>query len=104
MLDSHSNLGIALIVFHVPIILLSLYLTCYRHTRPRIAWIIMVIFSFIRIAAGVLVIITEQKFSLGVAIASTILLNTGVFPLIAATLGLIRIMYVRANEDRMMLV
>ncbi|KAJ5666122.1 uncharacterized protein N7477_008570, partial [Penicillium maclennaniae] len=52
-----------------------------------------------RIASGVLVIITEQDFSLGVAIASTILLNTGVFPLIAATLGLIRIIIVLEHDE-----
>ena len=47
------------------------------------------------IAAGILVIISEQTSSIGVMVASIILLNAGVFPLIAATLGLIRIMQVR---------
>jgi hypothetical protein len=46
------------------------------------------------IAAGILVIISEQTSSIGVMVASIILLNAGVFPFIAATLGLIRIMQV----------
>ena len=46
----------------------------------------------VRIGAGMVVIISEQKPSTGVMIAATILLNAGVFPLIAATMGYIRIM------------
>jgi hypothetical protein len=46
------------------------------------------------IAAGILVIISEQTSSIGVMVAAIILPNAGVFPLIAATLGLIRIMQV----------
>ncbi|KAJ5324667.1 hypothetical protein N7476_003267 [Penicillium atrosanguineum] len=98
MLDSHSKLGIALVIFYIPVILLAVYLTCYRRLRPRMVWIIVIFFAFIRTAAGVLVIVTEQKPSLEVAIASTILLNTGVFPLIAATLGLIRIIMVLEKD------
>ncbi|KAL2833715.1 hypothetical protein BDW59DRAFT_156516 [Aspergillus cavernicola] len=59
--------------------------------RPRMAWIILMFFSSIRITAGILVIISEKSLSTGVTVASIIFLNTGVFPLIAATLGFIRI-------------
>lgn len=45
MLDSHSDLGIALIIFYIPVIVLAIYLACYRHIRPRMAWIIVIIFS-----------------------------------------------------------
>lgn len=46
----------------------------------------------VRFTAGILVVIYEHKPSTAVMIASTILLNAGVFPLVAATMGLIRIM------------
>lgn len=46
----------------------------------------------VHIGAGAVVIISEQETSTGVMIAATILLNAGVFPLIAATVGYIRIM------------
>ncbi|KAJ5765301.1 hypothetical protein N7520_004860 [Penicillium odoratum] len=91
MLADHSKMSIALIVFYIPVIILSTYLACYRHRRPRMAWNTLIFFSSIRIAAGVLVIISEQKPSTGFMIAATILLNAGVFPLIAATMGFIRI-------------
>ncbi|KAJ5927836.1 hypothetical protein N7466_006792 [Penicillium verhagenii] len=55
------------------------------------AWISLMFFSTIRLTAGVLVIVSEQKPSTGVEIAALILLNAGVFPLIAATMGFIRI-------------
>ncbi|KAL4881336.1 hypothetical protein BJY04DRAFT_218505 [Aspergillus karnatakaensis] len=55
------------------------------------SWIILTIFSLIRMTAGALVIAWQQTSSTAVMIASIILLNTGVFPLIAATLGFIRI-------------
>ncbi|KAJ5642891.1 uncharacterized protein N7484_005398 [Penicillium longicatenatum] len=91
MLQDHSKMSIALIVLYIPVILLSTGLACYRHKRPRMAWITLMFFSTIRIAAGIVVIISEQKPSVGVMIAATILLNAGVFPLIAATMGYIRI-------------
>ncbi|KGO73690.1 hypothetical protein PITC_039010 [Penicillium italicum] len=91
MLGSHSKLSIAQIVFYVPVTVTALYLACYRHKRPRMAWIILTFFSLIRITAGILVIISEKSSSLGVMIASVIFLNAGMFPLIAATMGFIRI-------------
>ncbi|KAF4769559.1 hypothetical protein HAV15_012030 [Penicillium sp. str.  len=91
MLGSHSKLSIAQIVFYIPVTVTALYLACYRHKRPRMAWIILTFFSIIRITAGILVIISEKSSSTGVMTASVIFLNAGVFPLIAATLGFIRI-------------
>ncbi|KAJ5835732.1 hypothetical protein N7447_001758 [Penicillium robsamsonii] len=40
MLGSHSELSIAQIVFYIPVTVIALYLACYRHKRPRMAWII----------------------------------------------------------------
>ena len=48
--------------------------------------------SPVRITAGILVIIAEKSSNEGVMIASVIFLNAGMIPLIAATLGCLRIM------------
>lgn len=112
MFNDHSKASIAQIVFYIPAILISVYL-CYRHNRPRMSWFILLFFSLstyhlqlsihirteditddflVRFTAGNLVIIYEHKPSTGIMVASIILLNAGVFPLVAATMGLIRIM------------
>ncbi|OJJ97426.1 hypothetical protein ASPACDRAFT_80319 [Aspergillus aculeatus ATCC 16872] len=52
----------------------------------------------VRVAAGILVISFEHKRRTGIMVASIILLNTGVFPLIAATLGFIRIILAHEKE------
>lgn len=48
--------------------------------------------SLVRITGGILVILWGQIPKTGLMVAAIIFLNTGVFPLIAATLGLIRLM------------
>ncbi|KAJ5383761.1 hypothetical protein N7517_001672 [Penicillium concentricum] len=98
MLGSHSKLSIAQIVFYIPVTAIALYLACYRHKRPRMAWIILTFFSLVRITAGILVIIAQNSSSTGVMIASVIFLNAGMFPLIAATLGFIRIIVALERE------
>lgn len=51
MLNDHSKVGIALIIFYVPAILLAAWLLFHRHAhgkgndRPRLAWIVLLIFS-----------------------------------------------------------
>lgn len=111
MFDSHSKLGIAQIVLYIPVTLLATYLAFSRHSRPRMVWLILIFFSIseyissinakcfdifgsnatpVRITGGILVIVWEKMPKTGMMVASMIFLNTGVFPLIAATLGLIR--------------
>ncbi|KAE8352208.1 hypothetical protein BDV28DRAFT_5354 [Aspergillus coremiiformis] len=98
MFNDHSKASIAQIVFYVPVTIMAAYLACYRHQRPRWSWIILLIFCAIRITAGVLVIVFNQNPSTGLMIASIILLNVGLFPLIGATLGLIRIIIAHEEE------
>ncbi|KAJ5751094.1 hypothetical protein N7533_008122 [Penicillium manginii] len=97
MFDTHSKLGIAQIIFYIPVTVLAVYLAFYRHNRPRMAWLILMFFSIIRITGGILVILWGQIPQTGLMVAAIIFLNTGVFPLIAATLGLIRL--IMARED-----
>lgn len=110
MLDDHSKASIAQIVFYVPALAMAVALRI-RHGRPQMAWAILILFctsqSFVsvirvhlsdltvRIACGIVVILHEKDpGAVGLIIASLILLNAGVFPLIAATLGFVRIVYV----------
>ncbi|EKV17057.1 hypothetical protein PDIG_17070 [Penicillium digitatum PHI26] len=56
MLGSHSNLSIAQIVFYIPVTVTALYLACYRHKRPRMAWIILTFFSISKYTTKVSVV------------------------------------------------
>ncbi|RAL10250.1 uncharacterized protein BO97DRAFT_436301 [Aspergillus homomorphus CBS 101889] len=98
MFNDHSKASIAQIIFYIPVIFISAYHAYYRHKRPRMSWLIILFFSLIRVAAGSLVILFEHKPQTGIMVASIILLNTGVFPLIAATLGFIRIILAHEKE------
>ncbi|RJE23297.1 hypothetical protein PHISCL_04371 [Aspergillus sclerotialis] len=91
MLNDHSKASIAQIVFYAPALALAVILR-HRHGRPRMPWVILSLFCIIRIACGIVVILHENKpRDVGLIVASFILLNAGVFPLIAATIGFLRI-------------
>lgn len=45
MLDARAKLGIAEIVFYVPMIAVAQYLAIFRHGRPRMAWCLLLSFS-----------------------------------------------------------
>lgn len=119
MLNSHESLGIAQIVFYVPIIPTAIWLMRRNgRIRPRLAWWPLIPFSLsttlhfililkkkkknpstksnsvleiVRLAGGPVTIALEQKPSIGLYVAAIILLNVGVVPLIIATLGYVRI-------------
>ncbi|KAM0451197.1 hypothetical protein ACHAPV_010041 [Trichoderma viride] len=95
MLNSHESLGIAQIVFYVPIVPTAIWL--FRRNgknRPRMAWWCLIPFSLMRLAGGPVLIAFEQKPSIGLYVAAIILLNVGVVPLILATLGYVRIVLI----------
>ncbi|GIC92450.1 uncharacterized protein Aud_008916 [Aspergillus udagawae] len=95
MLTDHSKTAIAQIVFYVPAILAAAVLLFHRHGRPRQAWIILQVFCLIRVACAIVTILYENTpTSVGLYIAALILLNAGLLPLIAATIGLLRIIIV----------
>ncbi|GIJ90923.1 hypothetical protein Asppvi_009888 [Aspergillus pseudoviridinutans] len=100
MLTDHSKVAIAQIVFYVPAILAAAVLLFHRHGRPRQAWIILQVFCLIRVACAIVTILYENTpTSVGLYIAALILLNAGLLPLIAATIGLLRIMIVYEFKD-----
>lgn len=112
MLNSHQSLGIAQIVFYVPIVPTAIWLMKRNgRIRPRLAWWPLIPFSLsapsrtprkrlynisnpfeiVRLAGGPVLIAFEQNPSIGLYVAAIILLNVGVVPLIIATLGYVRI-------------
>ncbi|KAL7806429.1 hypothetical protein V8C44DRAFT_367948 [Trichoderma aethiopicum] len=92
MLNPHESLGIAQIIFYVPIVPAAIRLM-YRNgqIRPRLAWWPLIPFSLIRLAGGPVTIALEQSSSMSLYSAAILLLNVGVVPLIIATLGFVRI-------------
>ena len=45
VLDGRAKTGIAEIVFYVPVTAVAQYLLIFRHGRPRMAWILLLVFS-----------------------------------------------------------
>ncbi|KAL1965849.1 hypothetical protein VTN77DRAFT_5170 [Rasamsonia byssochlamydoides] len=98
MLTDHSKVSIAQIIFYVPAVLLAAWLLFHRHAhrhgqgqgRPRLAWFVLMVFSLVRVVGGIIVILYEnQPENISLTVAAIVLLNAGVFPCIAATIGLI---------------
>ncbi|PNY24326.1 Uncharacterized protein TCAP_05734 [Tolypocladium capitatum] len=111
MMDAHTALGIAQIIFYVPMVPLAICLMVRNgNIRPRMAWWPLIPFSLsrlrrnrrrgkipdmnqVRLAGGPIIIALEKNpDNLGLIIAAIILLNVGVIPLIVADLGLTRVM------------
>ncbi|KAL6907247.1 hypothetical protein GGI43DRAFT_256832 [Trichoderma evansii] len=95
MLNSHESLGIAQIVFYVPILPSAIWLFKRNgKIRPRLAWWPLIPFSLMRLAGGPVLVAFEQKPSIGLYVVAIILLNVGVVPLIIAALGYVRIVLI----------
>ncbi|KAJ5645726.1 hypothetical protein N7507_011737 [Penicillium longicatenatum] len=90
MLQDHSKMSIALIVLYIPVILLSTQETAHGMDHPDVLLHKCNSTAFNPTPID-LTLVSKQKPSVGVMVAATILLNAGVFPLIAATMGYIRI-------------
>ncbi|KAJ9365594.1 hypothetical protein C8Q69DRAFT_499204 [Paecilomyces variotii] len=93
MLQDRSKVGIALIIFYIPAVILAAYLLFRRHGRPRLGWYLLTAFSSVRFASGIVMIVFENNPTVGLTIATIILLSVGVVPLILATLGLLRVAF-----------
>ena len=94
MVNAHTSLGIAQVVFYVPILPLAVYLIVRNWAyRPRMAWWPMVPLSLMRLVGGAITIALEDRSGdIGLYIAAIVLLNVGAIPLIVANLGQIRLM------------
>lgn len=121
MLTPHTSAAIAQTVFYAPVVPVCFYIVIRNWpNRPRQAWFPFLAFSLskiplmpsrfcchgripknpqanptgiVRFVGGILVILQASKpTDIGLIIASIILLNVGVIPLMVSTLGLIRLM------------
>ncbi|RAO69571.1 uncharacterized protein BHQ10_005583 [Talaromyces amestolkiae] len=107
MLNEHTKVSIAQIVFYVPAAVAAAGLLFFRRPireLPRFPWVVLLIFTLVRIAGGIVVILHEnQPSSSGLLIAALILLNVGVFPCIAATIGLVNIItFIDFRENKIL--
>ncbi|RHZ58991.1 hypothetical protein CDV55_102304 [Aspergillus turcosus] len=101
MLTDHSKVAIAQIVFYIPAVVAAGVLLFHRHGRPRQAWIILQVFCLIRLACAIVTILSENSpNNVGLYIATLILLNAGLLPLIGATIGLLRIIICYDFENK----
>ncbi|KAJ9136617.1 hypothetical protein NKR23_g9747 [Pleurostoma richardsiae] len=92
-MKQHTAAAIAQLVFYVPVVPATLYL-CVRNWKygPRMAWYPPVPFSLIRLVGSILIIVEEQNpDSLGLIIATIVLLNVGLIPLIMSFLDVVRL-------------
>ncbi|KAF2718133.1 hypothetical protein K431DRAFT_254080 [Polychaeton citri CBS 116435] len=93
MIDSHTSLGIAQVVFYLPTFLLSIYLMYRNGSRhPRTAFWPAIPLTTMRLAGGAISISLEhQSPNVGLVVAAIVLSNVGVIPLLVQTFGLLRI-------------
>ncbi|KAE8378011.1 hypothetical protein BDV26DRAFT_292613 [Aspergillus bertholletiae] len=100
MLTEHGKASIAQVVFWAPAVIPALILLFHRHGAPRMPWVILVLFALIRITCGIVVIVLQNRpQDVGLIIAAHVLLNAGVFPLVAAAFGLLLIVIIRDFPD-----
>ncbi|KAH8168566.1 hypothetical protein LIA77_11830 [Sarocladium implicatum] len=95
-MSPHTALGIAQIIFYVPVVPLAIWLMKRNGwKRPKLAWWPFIPFSLLRLAGGPLVIaLHKDPTNVGLAIAAIVCLNVGVVPLIVAASGFLRIVIV----------
>ncbi|KAK0392962.1 hypothetical protein NLU13_2456 [Sarocladium strictum] len=95
-MSPHSALGIAQIIFYVPVVPLALWLMRRNGgIHPRMAWWPLIPFSLIRLAGGPLVIMLHRDpTNIALATVAMIFLNIGVMPLLVAASGFLRIVII----------
>ncbi|KAH7347538.1 hypothetical protein B0T11DRAFT_291452 [Plectosphaerella cucumerina] len=100
MLGPHTSVAIAQIVFYVPIVPITLFILIRNwNNRPRMAWYPLFTFSLVRLAGGIISVVRENKpTDIGLIIATTVLLNVGVIPLLVSMIGITRVI-LRSSLD-----
>jgi len=116
MWTPHSSVGLAQSIFYFPIIISAALLLFRRHTRPRMPWIALYMFSIgkykspflptkysilnmnqklVRFVGGIMFIIyTNNANQVGWIIVAIILEGAGVIPLLLVLVGFVRLMSV----------
>ncbi|KAF4338222.1 hypothetical protein FBEOM_7887 [Fusarium beomiforme] len=101
MINSHTSVGIAQVVFYALILPIAIFVLVrnWKHGL-RLASYPMVTFSLARLAGGILTIIRQSNpTSIGLIIATTVLLNVGLIPLIISMVGFIRLILKSSLDD-----
>ncbi|KAG9314699.1 hypothetical protein JVU11DRAFT_5506 [Chiua virens] len=100
-LDAQGIISAVTIAIYVPILLLALRIVFRYGIRER-GWLLLVIFSLIRIVGGVLLVAAESitPAVLGLYIGGYALEASGLSPLMLSTLGLLEIITEGADGER----
>jgi hypothetical protein len=93
MWSAHSSIGLCQTIFYIPaIICAALLLFRKRHEKILIQWTVLQIFSIVRFAGGiVLILYVSHSNSVGWIIAAIVLEGAGVIPLLVSLMLHIRV-------------
>ncbi|KAI5459005.1 hypothetical protein BGZ63DRAFT_490882 [Mariannaea sp. PMI_226] len=91
MLNPHTSVAIAQVVFYLPIFPIAIFILVrnwkYGHRR---AWYPLATFSLLRFVGGILTIVHESSpGNVGLMIATIVLLNVGMIPLLISVFGIV---------------
>ncbi|KAF5723456.1 hypothetical protein FMUND_1780 [Fusarium mundagurra] len=93
MINPHTSVGIAQVVFYSLVLPIAVFILVrnWKHGL-RLASYPLVTFSLARLAGGILTILRQSDpTSIGLIIATTVLLNVGLIPLMISLVGFIRL-------------
>ncbi|KAF4444207.1 hypothetical protein FACUT_788 [Fusarium acutatum] len=93
MINPHTSVGIAQVVFYALVLPVAVFILSrnWKHGL-RLASYPLVTFSLARLAGGILTILRQSDpTSIGLIIATTVLLNVGLIPLMISMVGFIRL-------------
>ncbi|KAL9564518.1 hypothetical protein ACKAV7_010970 [Fusarium commune] len=93
MINPHTSVGIAQVVFYALVLPIAVFILIsnWKHGL-RLASYPLVTFSLARLAGGILTILRQSDpTSIGLIIATTVLLNVGLIPLMISMVGFIRL-------------
>ncbi|KAF5684628.1 hypothetical protein FDENT_6633 [Fusarium denticulatum] len=93
MINPHTSVGIAQVVFYALVLPVAVFVLIrnWKHGL-RLASYPLVTFSLARLAGGILTILRQSDpTSIGLIIATTVLLNVGLIPLMISMVGFIRL-------------
>ncbi|KLP05063.1 Uncharacterized protein LW94_14140 [Fusarium fujikuroi] len=100
MINPHTSVGIAQVVFYALVLPVAVFVLVrnWKHGL-RLASYPLVTFSLARFAGGILTILRQSNpTSIGLIIATTVLLNVGLIPLMISMVGFIRLI-MKASLD-----
>ncbi|KAH8820643.1 hypothetical protein F5884DRAFT_56988 [Xylogone sp. PMI_703] len=103
MPSAYESVAIAQVMFYVPVIPITICILVKNWSIgariSRLSWFTLTILSLVRYIGGILVIVKKSHpDNAGLTIATVVLLNVGLVPLIMSTLGMIGVVLSLNNE------